>query len=64
MMVRALKGLEDVISCTIVHPTWQRTRPDDPDDQHFGWVFGVVDGSDLTNKEIKNDKNTYIQYDS
>jgi len=51
MMVRALKGLEDVISCTIVHPTWQRTRPDDPDDQHFGWFFGVVDGSDFTNKD-------------
>ena len=34
-----LKGLEDAISLSIVHPTWQRTRPDDPEDQHCGWVY-------------------------
>jgi len=34
-----LKGLEDAISHSIVHPTWQRTRPDDPSDTHCGWVF-------------------------
>jgi glutathionyl-hydroquinone reductase len=33
------KGLEDVISVSIAHPTWRRTRPDDPDDTHFGWWF-------------------------
>ena len=34
-----LKGLEDAISLSVVHPTWQRTRPDDPEDQHCGWVY-------------------------
>lgn len=24
---------------TAVHPTWQRTRPDDPSDTHTGWTF-------------------------
>ena len=34
-----LQGLEDVIGVSIVHPTWQRTRPDDPEDLHNGWTF-------------------------
>jgi len=34
-----LKGLEDCISYSVVHPTWQRTRPDDADDAHCGWVY-------------------------
>jgi len=34
-----LKGLTDVISVSVVHPTWQRTRPDDTQDLHCGWVF-------------------------
>lgn len=40
--VRNLKGLQDVISMTSVHPTWQRTKPDNPNDQHTGWVFRAV----------------------
>lgn len=39
MMVRALKGLQDVISVSVVHPTFARTRPEDPDDTHCGWAF-------------------------
>jgi glutathionyl-hydroquinone reductase len=23
----------------VVHPTWARTRPDLPEDQHHGWAF-------------------------
>lgn len=34
-----LKGLEGVIGFTAVHPTWQRSRPNDNDDQHKGWTF-------------------------
>lgn len=34
-----LQGLEDVIGLSIVHPTWQRTRPEDPEDGHNGWAF-------------------------
>lgn len=44
-----MKGLEDVISVTIVHPTWRRTKPDDPNDGHRGWVFGDPDGAPFTN---------------
>eukprot|EP00440_Ansanella_granifera_P014117 gb/GFBE01015343.1/.p1 GENE.gb/GFBE01015343.1/~~gb/GFBE01015343.1/.p1 ORF type:complete len:345 (+),score=76.62 gb/GFBE01015343.1/:1-1035(+) len=34
-----MKGLEGAISYSITHSTWQRTRPEDPDDVHCGWVF-------------------------
>ena len=34
-----LKGLQDAIKITVVHPTWQRTRPNDPNDKHCGWTF-------------------------
>lgn len=34
-----LKGLDDVVGVSVVHPTWQRTRPDDPEDRHTGWAF-------------------------
>mmetsp|Transcript_16649 Transcript_16649/g.50442 ORF Transcript_16649/g.50442 Transcript_16649/m.50442 type:complete len:350 (+) Transcript_16649:198-1247(+) len=39
--VRKLKGLEDAIGLAVVHPTWQRTRPDDPNDVHAGWTFAT-----------------------
>lgn len=35
--VRALKGLEDVIGLSVVHPTWGFTKPEV--DNHAGWVF-------------------------
>jgi putative glutathione S-transferase len=34
-----LKGLEKTISHSVVHPTWQRTKPADPEDEHVGWVY-------------------------
>lgn len=37
--VRVLKGLEEIVGLSVVHPTWQRTRPEDPNDQHCGWAF-------------------------
>ena len=43
-MVRAIKGLEDVISVTKVMPVWQRTKPDDEEDTHTGWVFADPEG--------------------
>jgi putative glutathione S-transferase len=48
-MVRALKGLEDVISVAVVHPTWRKTKPDDDDDKHTGWVFGDPTGEPFSN---------------
>ncbi|KAL1529243.1 hypothetical protein AB1Y20_000198 [Prymnesium parvum] len=33
------KGLDQVISYSVVHPTWARTRPADPKDEHSGWHF-------------------------
>jgi putative glutathione S-transferase len=48
-MVRALKGLEDAISVTVVHPTWQNTKPEISQDKHSGWVFGNPSGKDLVN---------------
>eukprot|EP00629_Pelagomonadales_sp_RCC1024_P017423 CAMPEP_0119272894 /NCGR_PEP_ID=MMETSP1329-20130426/9135_1 /TAXON_ID=114041 /ORGANISM="Genus nov. species nov., Strain RCC1024" /LENGTH=336 /DNA_ID=CAMNT_0007273007 /DNA_START=215 /DNA_END=1225 /DNA_ORIENTATION=+ len=44
-----LKGLEDSISYSVVHPTWQRTRPDDPSDAHCGWVYRAPGDEPLKN---------------
>lgn len=41
-----MKGLEDTISVTVVHPTWQRTRPNDQNDKHTGWIFGNANSKD------------------
>ena len=46
VIVVALKGLEDVIGMTYVHPTWQYTKPGV--DEHRGWVFGSNNGEPLT----------------
>lgn len=34
-----LKGLEDAVGFSVVHPTWQRTRPESEADTHCGWVY-------------------------
>jgi hypothetical protein len=34
-----LKGLQEVIGVSVTHPTWQRTRPENPKDEHCGWAF-------------------------
>ena len=31
------------VGLSVVHPTWQRTRPDDADDEHCGWAFANAD---------------------
>ena len=50
LMFRALKGLTDVISVTVVHPVWQKTKPGS--DEHAGWMFGSADPT--TKEEWKN----------
>lgn len=49
LMVLALKGLENIISVTYVMPTWQKTKPDDPNDSHCGWVFADPAGKPYPN---------------
>ena len=39
MIVLQLKGLQGAIGVSVVHPTWQRSRPDADADQHTGWAF-------------------------
>jgi putative glutathione S-transferase len=48
LIVRALKGLEDAIDICVVHPTWAKTRPDDNDDNHTGWVFASSKDEPIT----------------
>ena len=43
-----MQGLQDVIGLSVTHPTWQRTRPDDPKDEHTGWVFAKPDDPPFT----------------
>ena len=49
LITRALKGLEDTISVTVVHPIWKKTKPEV--DNHAGWVFGDATGATMTNSE-------------
>lgn len=49
-MFCALKGLTDVISVTVVHPVWQKTRPES--DEHAGWMFGT-DNDNSSDKTTK-----------
>ena len=49
LLTRALKGLEDAISVTVVHPIWQKTRPEL--DDHRGWVFSDPNGEPFRNTE-------------
>lgn len=49
LIVLALKGLQDTISVTYVHPTWRLTNPDDESDKHRGWVFGDPNGMPFSN---------------
>lgn len=39
LAVLKMKGLDECIGHTVVHPTWQRTRPGDENDKHAGWAF-------------------------
>lgn len=47
LAVLQLKGLEDAIGVSVVHPTWQRTKPG-TDDEHTGWAFADPQGPPLT----------------
>jgi len=49
LITRALKGLEDTVSVTVVHPIWQKTRPGE--DDHRGWIFGNPNGEQLSNTD-------------
>lgn len=51
LMTRSLKGLQDCISVSVVHPIWQRTKPTVEGDTHRGWVFGNPNGEPLTNAD-------------
>jgi len=47
LLMRQLKGLQDVISVTILHPVWKLTCPEL--DKHRGWVFGNADAPAFSN---------------
>jgi glutathionyl-hydroquinone reductase len=44
LAVLKMKGLDHAITWSSTHPTWQRSRPNDANDQHHGWAF--YDSSD------------------
>ncbi|CAM9382986.1 unnamed protein product [Pylaiella littoralis] len=47
LIVWASKGLQGVIGMSATHPTWQKTRPDDESDSHYGWAFAGADDPPL-----------------
>ena len=44
-----LQGLEDVIGLSATHPTWQKTKPNDEEDSHWGWTFATYDDPPFSN---------------
>ena len=38
-----------MISVTVVMPVWQRTKPENKDDKHSGWVFADATGEPYPN---------------
>jgi hypothetical protein len=44
-----LKGLDKVISHSIVHPTWQYSKPELEGDKHAGWVYRTPGDAPLSN---------------
>lgn len=44
-----LKGLDKAVSHSVVHPTWQKTRPNDDADAHHGWVYRAPGDEPLSN---------------
>lgn len=48
LSVLHLKGLENVFKVVVTHPVWARTRPEDANDAHCGWVF-VKPGESIAN---------------
>jgi putative glutathione S-transferase len=57
LMTRALKGLEEAISVTVVHPIWQHTKPNL--DQHAGWMFGQPSSSDNNKDDTTTTPSTW-----
>lgn len=47
--VLKMKGLQEAITVSIVHPVWQKTKPDDPQDEHYGWTFKDPANPPITN---------------
>lgn len=45
------KGLTEAIGHSVVHSTWARTRPGDPDDLHCGWHFKNPGDDPVSNPE-------------
>jgi putative glutathione S-transferase len=43
LAMRTLKGLEDVVSLSVVGSKFEKTRPDDDEDKHHGWTFHTDD---------------------
>lgn len=48
LIVRALKGLTDVVDITIVHPIWRLTK-EGTDSEQRGWIFNDPDGEPFRN---------------
>ena len=48
LIVRGLKGLEDCVSVTFLHPIWRLTD-EGTDNEIRGWVFGKPDGEPFVN---------------
>ena len=43
------QGLDHVIGLSATHPTWQKTRPDDSEDTHWGWTFATESDPPFSN---------------
>lgn len=58
-----LKGLDDTIGVTVTDPLFHKTRPEDEEDTHCGWVFEdsddkFLDGAKTVRKFYENHSDT------
>lgn len=51
LVSRALKGLNNVIQLSVVHPTFQGTNLQNINDKHIGWVFRNSNDPNVKNSE-------------
>ena len=62
-----LKGLDDSIGVTVTDPLFHKTRPDDEEDTHCGWVFDdsddkFLEGAKTVRKFYENHSDTAYKF--
>ena len=58
-IVIKMKGLQDCFDVSVTHPTWGKTRLDDEEDSHYGWIFNGGDADTFGIKSRAASEDTF-----